>query len=138
MAEHYPHFDERVRIALKVVLGNEVESRIKIGMAKDGSGVGGKHHTLQFLAIHHANCLCRLLSCTMCAPGNETTLTRKRDTSLRRLATLCIKVVIGTTIVSYSPPSQVSILCSIGGLDNRRAMYNNKEKKFYVTRRSQT
>lgn len=42
MAEHYPHFEERVRIALKAVLGAEVESRIKIGMAKDGSGVGGK------------------------------------------------------------------------------------------------
>lgn len=42
MAEHYPHFEERVREALRVVLGKEVEQRIKIGMAKDGSGVGGK------------------------------------------------------------------------------------------------
>jgi hexokinase len=41
MAEHYPHFEERVRIALKAMLGPEAESRIKIGMAKDGSGVGG-------------------------------------------------------------------------------------------------
>jgi len=40
MAEHYPHFEERVRAALVVVLGKEVEHRIKIGMAKDGSGVG--------------------------------------------------------------------------------------------------
>lgn len=42
MAEHYPHFQERVRIALKAMLGHEVESRIQIGMAKDGSGVGGE------------------------------------------------------------------------------------------------
>lgn len=41
MAEHYPHFEERVRIALKVMLGAETETRVKIGMAKDGSGVGG-------------------------------------------------------------------------------------------------
>ncbi|KAF9520373.1 hypothetical protein BS47DRAFT_1370488 [Hydnum rufescens UP504] len=41
MAEHYPYFEVRVREALRVVLGHEVEQRIKIGMAKDGSGVGG-------------------------------------------------------------------------------------------------
>ena len=42
VAEHYPHFEERVRAALVAVLGKEVEQRIKIGMAKDGSGVGGQ------------------------------------------------------------------------------------------------
>lgn len=42
MAEHYPHFEERVRIALKAMLGPEIEARINIGMAKDGSGVGGQ------------------------------------------------------------------------------------------------
>ncbi|KAF8313046.1 hypothetical protein DL93DRAFT_2059334 [Clavulina sp. PMI_390] len=44
VVEHYPHFEERVRIALKAMLGPEIESRIKIGMAKDGSGVGGMFH----------------------------------------------------------------------------------------------
>jgi len=47
MAEHYPHFEERVRIALKAMLGPETESRIKIGMAKDGSGVGAALCALQ-------------------------------------------------------------------------------------------
>jgi hexokinase len=42
VAEHYPHFEERMRVALKSMLGVGIESRIKIGMAKDGSGVGGK------------------------------------------------------------------------------------------------
>lgn len=50
MAEHYPHFEERVRDALRVVLGHDVEARIKIGMAKDGSGVGGE------LFLSHSFC----------------------------------------------------------------------------------
>ena len=41
VAAHYPRFEERVRAALAEVLGKGVEQRIKIGMAKDGSGVGG-------------------------------------------------------------------------------------------------
>jgi len=47
MAEHYPHFEERVRGALRTVLGHEIEERIKIGMAKDGSGVGAALGALQ-------------------------------------------------------------------------------------------
>lgn len=47
MAEFYPHFNERVRIALKAMLGPEIEARIKIGMAKDGSGVGAALCALQ-------------------------------------------------------------------------------------------
>ena len=53
MAEHYPHFEERVRIALKAMLGPETESRIKIGMAKDGSGVGGTQQPLSSCHLTH-------------------------------------------------------------------------------------
>lgn len=42
VVEHYPRFEERVRQALRDILGSEVEKRIKIGLAKDGSGVGGE------------------------------------------------------------------------------------------------
>ena len=67
MAEHYPHFQERVRVALKVVLGDEVEGRIKIGLAQDGSGVGGKH-SINIMGgdTHRAP-----YSCPLCTPGYE-------------------------------------------------------------------
>jgi hexokinase len=47
LVEHYPRFEERLREALKVLLGSTAEQRIKIGMAKDGSGVGAALCALQ-------------------------------------------------------------------------------------------
>lgn len=41
LIEFYPRFEERIRFALKALLGEEVEGRCVIKMAKDGSGVGG-------------------------------------------------------------------------------------------------
>lgn len=41
MSEFLPEFQPRVRKALKVLLGDGVD-RVKMGLAKDGSGVGGK------------------------------------------------------------------------------------------------
>ncbi|TIC60903.1 hypothetical protein E3Q03_02961 [Wallemia mellicola] len=38
--EFYPSFEQQIRDALKVLLGHGAEQRIKIGLAKDGSGVG--------------------------------------------------------------------------------------------------
>ncbi|KAH9032170.1 hypothetical protein EDB85DRAFT_2073971 [Lactarius pseudohatsudake] len=38
--QHYPGFEERMREALRILLGPEVEKRVEIGLAKDGSGVG--------------------------------------------------------------------------------------------------
>jgi hexokinase len=40
LAELYPHFEERLRAALREVLGEDVERKTKFGLAKDGSGVG--------------------------------------------------------------------------------------------------
>ncbi|GAA5987789.1 hypothetical protein JCM11641_004930 [Rhodosporidiobolus odoratus] len=40
LVEFYPRFEQRVRDALKVLLGDEVEQRVAIELAKDGSGVG--------------------------------------------------------------------------------------------------
>ena len=42
MYQHYPGFEERMREALRILLGEEVEKRVEMGLAKDGSGVGGK------------------------------------------------------------------------------------------------
>lgn len=40
LVEFYPRFEQRIRDALIELLGEEVEKRISIVMAKDGSGVG--------------------------------------------------------------------------------------------------
>lgn len=40
LVEFYPRFEQRVRAALVELLGEKVEKRVKIGLAKDGSGVG--------------------------------------------------------------------------------------------------
>ncbi|KAK4704421.1 hexokinase, partial [Phenoliferia sp. Uapishka_3] len=40
LVEFYPRFEERVRAAMLELLGPEVEKRVEIGLAKDGSGVG--------------------------------------------------------------------------------------------------
>jgi hexokinase len=39
--QHYPGFEELMREALRILLSEEVEKRVEMGLAKDGSGVGG-------------------------------------------------------------------------------------------------
>lgn len=41
LIEHYPNFNANLRKSLRELVGEEVEKRIDLGMAKDGSGVGG-------------------------------------------------------------------------------------------------
>ena len=41
MVEHYPNFLKTLRESLRKLVGEDVESRVEIGLAKDGSGVGG-------------------------------------------------------------------------------------------------
>ncbi|TKY86201.1 hypothetical protein EX895_005026 [Sporisorium graminicola] len=45
--EYYPYFEERMRGALRDLIGEEGEKRVKIGLAKDGSGVGAALGALQ-------------------------------------------------------------------------------------------
>jgi hexokinase len=45
LVELYPHFTERLRTALREILGETNEARIKIALSKDGSGAGGKSST---------------------------------------------------------------------------------------------
>lgn len=42
LMEFYPRFTQRIRQALREVLGEKVEKRIVLSAAKDGSGVGGQ------------------------------------------------------------------------------------------------
>jgi hexokinase len=41
LVEHFPGFQDTLRESLRSLVGAEVEGRVLIGMAKDGSGVGG-------------------------------------------------------------------------------------------------
>ncbi|KAJ7283432.1 hypothetical protein C8J57DRAFT_1054460 [Mycena rebaudengoi] len=47
LIEFYPHFEEILRESLRLVVGAEVEKRVEIGMAHDGSGVGAALCALQ-------------------------------------------------------------------------------------------
>ena len=42
LVEFYPRFESMMRETLRTLVGPEVESRVDIGLAKDGSGAGGK------------------------------------------------------------------------------------------------
>ena len=50
VAEFLPNFQTRVRETLKILLGEAGEKRVRMGLAKDGSGVGGESHQSQSMA----------------------------------------------------------------------------------------
>jgi hypothetical protein len=41
LIEHYPNYERTLRESLRALVGEEIEKRVDIGLAKDGSGVGG-------------------------------------------------------------------------------------------------
>lgn len=49
LVEFYPGFEVRLRAALRDMLGEEAEKRMEMGLAKDGSGIGGQSAQAQFL-----------------------------------------------------------------------------------------
>ena len=55
LVEHYPGFQDKIRASLRFLVGEDVEKRVDVGLAKDGSGVGGKFqcrkHTISFLTL---------------------------------------------------------------------------------------
>jgi hexokinase len=65
VVEHYPRFEERVRQALKEVLGESVEKRIVIGLAKDGSGVGGERYPIERSLNLITSCICLAALCAL-------------------------------------------------------------------------
>jgi hexokinase len=50
-----------MRASLRTLVGPEVESRVDIGMAKDGSGVGGESNKITPLSYLHSECLAAAL-----------------------------------------------------------------------------
>ncbi|KAF8227978.1 hypothetical protein L208DRAFT_271104 [Tricholoma matsutake] len=53
LIEHYPNFERTLRQSLRALVGEEVEKRVDIGLAKDGSGVGAALCALQALKQDH-------------------------------------------------------------------------------------
>ncbi|KAF8076042.1 hypothetical protein FPV67DRAFT_1664354 [Lyophyllum atratum] len=49
LIEHYPNYERTLRESLRSLVGDEVEKRVDIGLAKDGSGVGAALCALQAL-----------------------------------------------------------------------------------------
>ncbi|RDX53014.1 hexokinase [Lentinus brumalis] len=47
LIQHYPNFNARLRDSLRELVGEEVEAKVEIGLAKDGSGVGAALCALQ-------------------------------------------------------------------------------------------
>ncbi|KAJ3527276.1 hypothetical protein NMY22_g9850 [Coprinellus aureogranulatus] len=47
LVEHYPNFQDKIRTSLRFLVGEDVEKRVDIGLAKDGSGVGAALGALQ-------------------------------------------------------------------------------------------
>ncbi|CAK5262682.1 unnamed protein product [Mycena citricolor] len=47
LIQFYPHFEVILRESLRTLVGKDVESRVEIGLAKDGSGVGAALCALQ-------------------------------------------------------------------------------------------
>lgn len=69
LIEHYPNFNARLRACVRSLVGEEVEKRIDLGLAKDGSGVGGVYFF--YLprpdgVAHRGFC-----SCPLCTSSNQ-------------------------------------------------------------------
>ena len=55
LIQFYPNFEDQLRDSLRCLVGKKVEEAVEIGMAKDGSGVGGKSPYLSFLDGRRSN-----------------------------------------------------------------------------------
>ncbi|KAL7282030.1 hypothetical protein ACG7TL_003497 [Trametes sanguinea] len=53
LIQHYPNFNARLRESLRELVGEEVEKKVDIGLAKDGSGVGAALCALQAIKQGH-------------------------------------------------------------------------------------
>jgi hexokinase len=68
LIEHYPNFERILRESLRTLVGEEVEMKVDIGLAQDGSGVGGKsiyscNWPIWTHIVHY--------SCSLCSAGIE-------------------------------------------------------------------
>jgi Hexokinase len=69
--QHYPGFEGRMREALRLLLGEEVEKLVVMGLAKDGSEVGGAYGFFSWTSPIIDVSFC-LFSRTRCIASDET------------------------------------------------------------------
>lgn len=58
LIQFYPGFEEHLRESLQVLIGKEAEKKVEIGMAKDGSGVGGMYPSFFHPGLYRIILLC--------------------------------------------------------------------------------
>ena len=63
LIEHYPNFECTLRESLRTLVGEQIEQKVDIGLAKDGSGVGGKLTDAFVIRVD----LCHDLKAALCA-----------------------------------------------------------------------
>jgi hypothetical protein len=90
--QHYPGFEEHMRKALRVLLGEEVEKKVEMGLAKDGSGVGGALPLTFAPEIPHADfpfpsLASRSISRARCFTSDEKQQVVTRDTKMNMMQT---------------------------------------------------
>ena len=70
LVEFYPGFEQTLRRALRAIVGETMEKKVNVGMAKDGSGVGGAYlWIVSFLSIVLTNSVAAL--CALVAAKSE-------------------------------------------------------------------
>ena len=104
LIEHYPNFNARLRACVRDLVGEEVEKRIDLGLAKDGSGVGGMYSLIPELFNFAYRAFSITRSCPLCTPSNQTRPLRRgiRCTSLS-VQHQYHKHNIHATTVAHSP-----------------------------------
>lgn len=60
LIQFYPNFEVKLRESLRALVGEDVEKRVEIGLAKDGSGVGGKRHRIIRLFFMYVDVMTQL------------------------------------------------------------------------------
>jgi hexokinase len=69
LIQFYPGFEQRMRESLRAIVGLEIEKRVEIGLAKDGSGVGGLSRSCLDDSCAEN---CSWSSCPLCITRSET------------------------------------------------------------------
>jgi hexokinase len=81
LIQFYPRFEERMREALRLLIGKQAEELVQIGLAKDGSGVGGG--CLSYIAlVRAADWMCSGAVRTRRDEANCRTMTKEDSHSL--------------------------------------------------------
>lgn len=96
LIEFYPHYQETLRESLRILVGDTVEKKVVIGMAKDGSGVGGRSSILKFSFSN----IDRILSCTLRTPGHQKVINLERKFAIVHYSD-CLNIY--TTTYAFVP-----------------------------------